>query len=84
MVDGLADLDPIGPMPLNPAAPRPEHPSFGSIVPLKQIEYGVYADLIIIYPKPYSIYLEVTVGFVVYTALHQAWGIQGIYGGFPN
>ena len=27
------------------------------IVPLKYIEYGVYGDLIIIYPKPYSMYL---------------------------
>ena len=24
------------------------------IVPLKQIEYGLYGDLIMIYPKPYS------------------------------
>ena len=31
------------------------------IVPLKQIEYGVYADLIVIYPKPYSIYLRGTI-----------------------
>ena len=31
-----------------------------AIVPLKQTEYGVYGDLIIIYPgpKPYSIYLK--------------------------
>ena len=28
------------------------------IVPLKQIEYRVYGDLITIYPKPYSIYLS--------------------------
>ena len=33
----------------------------GSIVPLKYIEYGVYGDLIIIYPKPYSIYLRGTI-----------------------
>ena len=33
----------------------------GPIVPLKQIEYGVYGDLIIIYPKPYSIYLRGTI-----------------------
>ena len=26
------------------------------------IEYGVYGDLIIIYPKPYSIYLRGTIG----------------------
>ena len=26
------------------------------IIPLKQIEYGVYGDLVIMYPKPYSIY----------------------------
>ena len=28
------------------------------IVPLKKIKYGVYGDLIIIYPFPYSIYLR--------------------------
>ena len=28
------------------------------IVPLKYIELGVYGDLIITYPKPYSIYLR--------------------------
>ena len=27
------------------------------IVPIKQIEDGIYGDLIIIYPEPYSIYL---------------------------
>ena len=37
----------------------------GVIVPLKWIEYGVYGDLIIIYPKPYSIYLRGTIGFSV-------------------
>ena len=31
------------------------------IVPLKQIDYGVYGDLILIYPKPYSIYLRGTI-----------------------
>ena len=31
------------------------------IVPLKQIEYGVYRDLSFIYPKPYSIYLRGTI-----------------------
>ena len=29
-----------------------------SVFHLKQIEYGVYGDLTIIYPKPYSIYLR--------------------------
>ena len=29
-----------------------------SIVPLKEIEYGLYGDPIIIYPEPYSIYLR--------------------------
>ena len=28
------------------------------IVPLNYIEYGIYGGLIIIYPKPYSIYLR--------------------------
>ena len=27
------------------------------------IEYGVYGDLMIIYPQPYSIYLRWTIGF---------------------
>ena len=31
---------------------------FGLIVPLKQIEYGVDGDFIVIYPKPYFIYLR--------------------------
>ena len=29
----------------------------GDVVPLKYIEYGVYGDLLIIYPKPYSVLL---------------------------
>ena len=29
-----------------------------AIVPLKLMEYGVYGDLIMIYTKPYSIYLR--------------------------
>ena len=32
-----------------------------NIVPLKYIKYGVYGDLITIYPKPYSIYLRGTI-----------------------
>ena len=35
----------------------------GVIVPLKQIEYGVYEGLIIVYPKPCSIYLRGTTVF---------------------
>ena len=34
------------------------------ILPLKYAEYGVYADLITIYPKPYSIHLRGTIGAV--------------------
>ena len=37
------------------------HPTFLGIVPLKYIEYGVYGDVIITYPKPYSIYLRGTI-----------------------
>ena len=37
------------------------------IVPLKQIEYGVYGDLIIVYPKPDSIYLRGTINPKHYT-----------------
>ena len=33
----------------------------GYRVPLKQIDYGVYRDLIILYPKSYSIYLRVII-----------------------
>ena len=29
----------------------------GVLIPLKQIEYGAYGNLVIIYPNPYSIYL---------------------------
>ena len=32
--------------------------ALGHIVPLKYLEYEVYRDLIIIYPKPYSLYLR--------------------------
>ena len=32
------------------------------ILPLKEIEYGVYGDLILMYPTPYSIYLRGTIG----------------------
>ena len=39
----------------------------GCVVLLKYIEYGVYGDLIILYPKPYSIYLRGTIGFRVST-----------------
>ena len=31
---------------------------WGLIVPLKKIEHGLYGDLIMIYPKPYSIYAK--------------------------
>ena len=30
---------------------------FKVTVPLKQIEYWAYGDLVILYPKPYSIYV---------------------------
>ena len=32
------------------------------MVPIQQIEYGVKGDLIMIYPKPYSIYSRGTTG----------------------
>ena len=35
------------------------------------MEYGVYGDLIIIYPKQYSIYLRGTIGFGVQGLLEQ-------------
>ena len=40
------------------------------MVPLKYIEYGVYGDLIIKYPKPYSIYLR---GNIVFVDAHFVW-----------
>ena len=44
---------------------RPDPPNLETlhpIVPYKLIEYGVYGDLlIIVYPKPYSIYLRGTI-----------------------
>ena len=32
-----------------------------SVFPLKKVEYGVYGHLVIIYGKPYSIYLRGTI-----------------------
>ena len=32
-------------------------------LPQVDIEYGVYGDLIIIFPKPYSVYLRGNIGF---------------------
>ena len=41
-----------------------------TIVPLKEIEHGVYGDLVIIYPRPYSIYL----GGILYIYIYSgAW-----------
>ena len=40
-----------------------------SIVRLKYIEDGVYGDLII-YPKPYSIYLRGSIHMYIYTHIH--------------
>ena len=34
-----------------------------STVPFKKIGYGAYRDLVIIHPKPWSIYLRGTIGF---------------------
>ena len=45
-------------------AKTPGAQTLGNILPLrslKSIEYGVYGDLIIIYPKPYSIDLRGTI-----------------------
>ena len=36
------------------------------IVPIKEIEYGVYGNLILIYPKPYAITLRGTIGLAFY------------------
>ena len=36
---------------------------YWDIVPLKWINYAVYGDLNIIYPKPYSIYLTGAISF---------------------
>ena len=45
------------------------------MVPLKWRENGVYGDLIIIYPKPYSIYLRGTIGKTIYWELFMSWGL---------
>ena len=42
----------------------------GFRVRLKQIEYGAYGDLIVIYPNPYSIYFRGTIG---------RCGLEGMY-----
>ena len=39
----------------------PTTPPLGPIVPLKSIEYGILGDLILIYPKPSSIYFRKTI-----------------------
>ena len=44
--------------------------------PLKWIEYGVYGDLFIAYPKPYSIYLTGTVDLL---RLPYFWGMNGAW-----
>ena len=36
----------------------------GGVVPLTQIEYGVYGDFLELYPKPYPIYLWGTINAV--------------------
>ena len=50
-----------------------------AIVPLNYIEYGVYGDLIMMYPKPYSIYLRGTINPIAPDPL--ATSLGGI--GFP-
>ena len=40
-------------------------PTLGFIVSLKWIEYGVYGDVTVRYPKPFSMYLRGTIGFKV-------------------
>ena len=49
------------------------------IDPLKYLEYRVYGDLIIVYPKPYPIYLRGTMH------LHKAsMGALGFYKGYTG
>ena len=52
------------------------------IVPFKYIEYGVYGDLSIIYPKPYSIYPRGTITFNLLATFGGIWGFPKIKGTF--
>ena len=56
MLHGLGVVEASGLFEWKLHGPRLPQPS-----PFKYIEYGVYGDLIIIYPKPYSIYLRRTI-----------------------
>ena len=60
----------------------------GFTAPLRQLEYRVYGDLVIIYPKPYSIYLRGTIRFRVRfqegSRAHEGCEIYLIYGSFPK
>ena len=38
------------------------------------MEYTVYGDLIMIYPKTYSTYLRGTIG--LYSGVHRGWGLK--------
>ena len=53
----------------------PTNPYFQS--PFKWIEYGVYADLILMYPKPYSIYLRGTIPLYSPTYLSYTYILGG-------
>ena len=51
------------------------------MAPLEYIEYGVYGDLIIISPQPYSIYLRGTTGrcgFDGYGGWTTVWEVEGL------
>ena len=46
---------------------------FRVVVPRKSMEYGVYGDLIMRYPKPYSVYLRGTIGVRVAGFHKRTW-----------
>ena len=56
----------------------------GVYSPVKFIEYGVYEDLITIYPTPYSIYLRRTIylgrGAYAHMHIHHVWDIRCMEG----
>ena len=57
---------------LRTGAPRMQGRDQASYSPLKKMEYGVYyGDRILIYPKPYSIYL---MGTIILLVVSGEWG----------
>ena len=67
---------------LRTGAPRMQGRDQASYSPLKKMEYGVhYGDRILIYPKPYSIYL---MGTIIILVVSGDGGMQSLKHIFPH